>query len=173
MERGIRKIPTFVERSVATNIFGKRTLKSWLVIWKTHKFPCRMSEQTQILQRRRECILNYSDSLKRLFNAFRRKLSLGAPESLGYTDCSLQPLRGVIVSAMYNKMSYLTGLNSVHTIFVRQHNRIATFLLNNNNANGWKEDRIFNETRKIIGAQLQVITYNEFLPLILSSKTVG
>ena len=74
---------------------------------------------------------------------------------------------------MYNKMSYLTGLNSVHTIFVRQHNRIATFLLNNNNANGWKEDRIFDETRKIIGAQLQVITYNEFLPLILSSKTVG
>lgn len=76
------------------------------------------------------------------------------------------------MSAMYN-MSYLTGLNSVHTIFVRQHNRIATFLLNNNNANRWEKDRIFDETRKIIGAQLQVITYNEFLPLILSRKTVG
>ena len=74
---------------------------------------------------------------------------------------------------MYNKMSYLTGLNSVHTIFVRQHNRIATFLLNNNNVNRWEKDRIFDETRKIIGAQLQVITYNEFLPLILSRKTVG
>ena len=74
---------------------------------------------------------------------------------------------------MYNKMSYLTGLNSVHTIFVRQHNRIATFLLNNNNANRWEKDRIFSETRKIIGAQLQVITYNEFLPLILSKETVG
>ena len=173
MERGIRKIPTFVKRSIASKIFGKRTLKSCLVIWKSLKFPYRMTEQTQILQRRRECILNYSDSLKRLFNAFRRKLSLGAPESLGCTDCSLQPLREVIVSAMHNKMSYLAGLNSVHTIFVRQHNRIATFLRNNNNNNGWKEDRIFNEARKIIGAQLQVITYNEFLPLILSRKTVG
>ena len=77
------------------------------------------------------------------------------------------------MSAMHNKMSYLAGLNSVHTIFVRQHNRIATFLRNNNNNNGWEDDRIFNETRRIIGAQLQVITYNEFLPLILSRKTVG
>ena len=82
-------------------------------------------------------------------------------------------MRRQMANAMCNKMSYLAGLNSVHTIFVRQHNRIATFLRNNNNINGWDDERIYQETRKIIGAQLQVITYNEFLPLILSKETVG
>ena len=42
MERGIRKILTFVKRSIASKIFGK-------------SFP-RMTEQIQILQRRLECI---------------------------------------------------------------------------------------------------------------------
>ena len=65
------------------------------------------------------------------------------------------------------------GLNSVHTIFVRHHNRIATFLRNNNNNNRWNDERIYQETRRIIGAQLQVITYKEFLPEILSDKTVS
>ena len=65
------------------------------------------------------------------------------------------------------------GLNSVHTIFVRHHNRIAKFLLNNSNNNNWPDERIYQETRRIIGAQLQVITYKEFLPLILSSEVVS
>ena len=68
---------------------------------------------------------------------------------------------------------FLAGLNSVHTIFVRHHNRIAKFLLNNNNNNNWPDERIYQETRRIIGAQLQVITYKEFLPLILSPEVVS
>ena len=55
---------------------------------------------------------------------------------------------------------------------MRHHNRIATVLRNNNRL-GWKPDRIYDETRRIIGAQLQVITYKEFLPLILSLKVVS
>ena len=63
-----------------------------------------------------------------------------------------------------------TGLMSVHTLFVREHNRIATFFGENTE---WKEERIYQETRRIVGAELQFITYNEFLPLLLSPKTVG
>ena len=63
-----------------------------------------------------------------------------------------------------------TGLMSVHTLFVREHNRIATFFGENSE---WKEERIYQETRRIVGAELQFITYNEFLPLLLSPKTVG
>ena len=63
-----------------------------------------------------------------------------------------------------------SGLNSVHTIFVREHNRIATFFIKNTD---WDPEKIYQETRRIVGAELQVITYGEFLPLLLSEHTVG
>ena len=44
-----------------------------------------MTEQIQILLRRLEC-RSTKDSLKRVFNVFRRKPSLGAPESLSSPD---------------------------------------------------------------------------------------
>lgn len=59
---------------------------------------------------------------------------------------------------------------TMHTLMVREHNRIARFFGQNF---PWDGERIYQETRKIIGAALQVITYNEFLTLILSKKTVG
>ncbi|XP_073249801.1 myeloperoxidase-like [Porites lutea] len=61
------------------------------------------------------------------------------------------------------------GLSSVHTIFVRHHNRIATFFRKRTR---WGPERIYQETRRIVAAQLQVITYNEFLPLVLSERTI-
>ena len=70
----------------------------------------------------------------------------------------------------HNDISKPTGLNSVHTIFVREHNRIATFFIKNTD---WDPEKVFQETRRIVGAQLQSITYGEFLPLLLSEHTVG
>ena len=58
---------------------------------------------------------------------------------------------------------------SVHTIITREHNRIATYF---GEMTPWDGEQIYQETRKIIAAVLQFITYNEFLPLILSPKTV-
>ena len=67
-------------------------------------------------------------------------------------------------------LSHPSGLISVHTIFVREHNRIAKEF---NRITSWDAERIFQETRRIIGAVLQRIVYNEFLPLILSKKMVS
>jgi peroxidase len=56
-------------------------------------------------------------------------------------------------------------LTSMHLIWARHHNFVATKLKALNN--DWDDERLFQETRKIIGAQMQHITYNEFLPVLL------
>ncbi|XP_019636850.1 PREDICTED: myeloperoxidase-like, partial [Branchiostoma belcheri] len=57
------------------------------------------------------------------------------------------------------------GLTSMHTVFLREHNRIARQLSGLNPH--WDDDRVFFETRKIVGALMQKITYGEDLPLVL------
>ncbi|XP_071091009.1 myeloperoxidase-like [Haliotis cracherodii] len=63
-----------------------------------------------------------------------------------------------------------TGLTSMHTIWMRQHNRIARGLSRLNPH--WDDEWIFQETRKIVGAMIQKITYEEFLPVLLNKKTI-
>ncbi|XP_019616874.1 PREDICTED: peroxidasin-like [Branchiostoma belcheri] len=57
------------------------------------------------------------------------------------------------------------GLTSMHTVFLREHNRIARRLSRLNPH--WDDDRVFFETRKIVGALMQKITYGEDLPHVL------
>ncbi|CAJ0588530.1 unnamed protein product [Cylicocyclus nassatus] len=57
------------------------------------------------------------------------------------------------------------GLISMHTLFLREHNRIAAKLLEINV--NWDGETIYQEARKIVGAVMQHITYTEWLPIIL------
>lgn len=53
----------------------------------------------------------------------------------------------------------------MHTLWLREHNRIATKFLEINPQ--WDGETIYQETRKLIGAMLQVITYEHWLPKVL------
>ncbi|XP_032526637.1 peroxidasin [Danaus plexippus] len=60
------------------------------------------------------------------------------------------------------------GLAAMHTIWMREHNRIATELKAINPF--WDGEKLYQEARKIVGAQMQVITYEQWLPLILGPE---
>ncbi|XP_054766590.2 eosinophil peroxidase-like [Lytechinus pictus] len=59
------------------------------------------------------------------------------------------------------------GLTSLHTLWVRNHNLLADGLRSRNP--GWSCDRVFEEARKINGAMMQAIDYNEYLPTLLGT----
>ncbi|XP_075706908.1 eosinophil peroxidase-like [Rhinoderma darwinii] len=66
------------------------------------------------------------------------------------------------------RVSEQPGLTAFHTLFVREHNRIATALRRLNP--GWNRETLFQETRKIIGAVTQKVNYKDWLPLLLGSS---
>lgn len=62
------------------------------------------------------------------------------------------------------------GLTALHTLFVREHNRVADDLrVRNAHLTG---DQIYEAARRWVGAEMQVITYREFLPLLLGDDAL-
>lgn len=59
-------------------------------------------------------------------------------------------------------------LTTMHLLWARQHNRIAEQLAKMNPE--WDDETLYEETRRIVSAQLQHITYQEFIPIVLGEK---
>lgn len=57
------------------------------------------------------------------------------------------------------------NLTAVHTLFMREHNRLATRI--NALYPELSDDEVFEFARRLVGAEQQIITYNEYLPAIL------
>lgn len=60
-------------------------------------------------------------------------------------------------------------LTVMHNLWIKEHNRIATIFSQITN---WNDERIYQETRRIVGAELQQITYNEYLPIALGNQAM-
>ncbi|NEQ49236.1 MAG: hypothetical protein F6K11_03760 [Leptolyngbya sp. SIO3F4] len=60
------------------------------------------------------------------------------------------------------------ALSSIHTLFVREHNRIAEELAAEHP--DWTDEQIFQRAKQINVAQIQQITFNEYLPTLLGQE---
>ena len=105
--------------------------------------------------------------------------------SIGYNGETLLPVdnQGFFLAGDI-RVNEQIGLTSAHTLFVREHNRLADEIAykletgNNkildlfNQLHLNKSDFIYESARRIVGAEIQAITYNEFLPLLIGTDAI-
>ncbi|PAA68634.1 hypothetical protein BOX15_Mlig021508g1 [Macrostomum lignano] len=82
-------------------------------------------------------------------------------------DCQIDPRKRHIPCFLAgdHRANEQLGLTAVHTLWMREHNRLARGLRSLNPH--WSGDQIFFEARKIVGAMHQHLTFSHWLPVIL------
>ncbi|NXJ82484.1 PERM Myeloperoxidase, partial [Trogon melanurus] len=61
------------------------------------------------------------------------------------------------------------GLSALHTVFLREHNRLVTELRKLNPH--WDGEKLYQESRKVVAATIQIITYRDYLPRLLADAS--
>jgi len=89
-------------------------------------------------------------------------------EECGINDAAQRSQNRRCFKAGDSRSNEQPGLTAYHTVWVREHNRLASELsfLNPH----WNDEKLYQESRKILVAELQHITYNEWLPIVLGSE---
>jgi len=62
------------------------------------------------------------------------------------------------------------GLTAMHTLFVREHNRLADIIRAEDPSLSGEE--VYQKARKLVSGMVQSITYNEFLPILLGENAL-
>ncbi|XP_047638685.1 thyroid peroxidase isoform X1 [Phacochoerus africanus] len=70
-----------------------------------------------------------------------------------------------------SRASEVPGLTALHTLWLREHNRLAA-AFKALNAH-WSADTAYQEARKVVGALHQIITLRDYIPKILGTEAFG
>ncbi|XP_053946193.1 uncharacterized protein LOC128855362 [Anastrepha ludens] len=112
----------------------------------------------------------YSNSAKSSDNArvFRNGLLVFGRGNPAEDVCQHGAIATQCIRAGDGRSGEQPGLLALHHVWVGEHNRIAMELSELNLH--WSDEKIYQETRRIIGALFQHITYREFLPIVLGRE---
>ncbi|KAI8436026.1 hypothetical protein MSG28_004155 [Choristoneura fumiferana] len=91
------------------------------------------------------------------------------PRSDSHPECKAPS--GFCFIAGDGRASEQPGLTAIHTIWLREHNRIVEGLKGVNPH--WDAELLFEHTRRIVTAELTHVIFNEFLPRLLSWNAVN
>lgn len=64
-------------------------------------------------------------------------------------------------------MNEFIGLTNMNQIWMREHNRVTDFFIKINGH--WSDERLYQESRRVVIAEMQHVVYNEFVPLLLGT----
>jgi len=117
-----------------------------------------------------------SDNYGQLEVNYGNNRDLPTRKQVGMVD-EKHPHENNVKAAGDNRCVEHPGLVSMHTMWMNEHNRIASQLLKEEAMQEYmsseamtdeeKDDFIFQETRRLVGAELQRVTYSEFLPVVI------
>ncbi|XP_038061571.1 peroxidasin homolog isoform X3 [Patiria miniata] len=93
------------------------------------------------------------------------------PNDEEHTDCVFANPELKCGRAGDKRAAEQPGLTSIHTVLLRQHNRIAEKLAELNP--DWDDETYYNEARKICNAMWQHVVYNEYLPPLMGSYNMA
>ncbi len=82
---------------------------------------------------------------------------------------NLPPGDGVFVAGDV-RANEQVGLTALHTLFVREHNVWADQAKNQHP--NWSDERVYQYARAMVGAEMQWVTYHEFLPVLLGPNAL-
>lgn len=147
--------------------------------YKRSKFAANTNQTREQINERS----SYLDGSSIYGHSIKRASAIRGPDgTLKVSNNNLLPANTTLEENYPNNsdsLYFLTGdpraneflpLLALHTVFVREHNRL-TYLFRSNNRH-LSSDQAYQAARRVVVALIQSITYNEFLPLIINEKNL-
>ncbi|KAG1666077.1 Chorion peroxidase [Nymphon striatum] len=92
------------------------------------------------------------------------------PQKVGEKSCTIEA-RNCEFLAGDKRANENIGLATIHTIFMREHNRIAKLV--SEMKPSWDDEKIYQETRKIVIAFMQNMVMKEYLPIVMGKDLLN